>query len=436
MSQKLFIKTYGCQINEYDSARIVDLFIASGEFEITQNPEQADVILLNTCSVREKAQEKVFSDLGRFRLIKRTKPHLIIGVGGCVARQDSKAILQRAPFVDIIFGPQTIHRVWDMYESAKQQRQSVDISLPGNEKFSCLPKIRLQNPSAFVTIMEGCNNFCSYCIVPYTRGREISRSMQDVMNEIKTLITQGAKEIIVLGQNVNNYQDAANDLVDLINKIAQIEQIKRIRFITSNPFNFPDRLIQIYENTPKLASHLHLPVQSGSDRILQAMHRHHTVAEYKSIIQKLRIARPNISISSDFIVGFPKETEEDFEATLRLVREIEFDHSFSFIYSPRPHTLAAKLSDAVPLQIKKERLKRLQNELLFHEQHISQNMVGTLQSILVTATSKKNDQVLMGRTENNRIVNFEGPKNLIGQLITVKITEALPNSLRGERVSQ
>lgn len=427
MSKKLYIKTYGCQMNEYDSARIADSLHESHGLELTTDPKNADVILLNTCSIRAKAEQKVFSDLGRFKFLKQENLQLIIGVGGCVASQEKEKILQRAPFVDLIFGPQTIHRVAEMYGNV-QADQVRAINIFGDGKFDHFPEPGVYGPTAFVAIMEGCNKYCSYCIVPFTRGKEISRPMADVIAEVNILVNKGVKEITFLGQNVNDYK---YNLAKLIHVTAKIKNIERIRFTTSYPSSLSDELINAYATEPKLVDHLHLPVQSGSDKILRAMRRRYTAQEYKERIQKLRQVRPNISITSDFIVGFPGETEQDFMQTLNLVKEINFDNSFSFIYSPRPGTLAAKLKDNLLLQDKKQRLAILQQQLNLQGAAYSKKMLHTMQKILVSGLSKKNPQELMGRTENNRVVNFSGDKNLIGKIIEIKITEVLPNSLRG-----
>jgi tRNA-2-methylthio-N6-dimethylallyladenosine synthase len=431
MRKKLYIKTYGCQMNEYDSARITDSMRVVHNMELVNDPKDADVILLNTCSIREKAQEKVFSDLGRWRILKQQKPELIIGVGGCVATQEGKYIIKRAPYVDIVFGPQTLHRMPDMYTQAiTTKKPIIDISFPEIEKFDCLPEPKVTEPTAFVTIMEGCNKYCSYCIVPYTRGKEISRPFADVIAETKILARQGVKEITFLGQNVNDYKYS---LAKLIHATAKINGIERIRFTTSYPSAFSADLIDAYAQEPKLANHLHLPVQSGSDKILQAMRRRYTVAEFKQKIVKLRAVRPDISITSDFIVGFPGETTQDFQATMDLIQEINFDSSFSFIYSPRPGTSAAKLSNTIPLAEKKHRLQILQQQLNLQAAKYNAAMVGTVQKVLVSGFAKKDPQELTGRTENNRIVNFPGDKNQIGQIIDIKIIQALANSLRGKR---
>ena len=436
--QKLYIKTHGCQMNEYDSSKMADVLNASHGLTITSEPEDADVILLNTCSVREKAQEKVFSELGRWRRLKARKPDIIIGVGGCVASQEGDAIARRAPFVDLVFGPQTLHRLPELIEQArKTQKTAVDISFPEIEKFDRLPEPRADGPTAYVSIMEGCSKYCTFCVVPYTRGEEISRPFDDVITEIVMLAEQGVKEIILLGQNVNDYRGLMHDgniadLALLIHYIAAMDEIERIRYTTSHPAAFNTNLINAYAEEPKLANHLHLPVQSGSDRVLAAMKRNYTVLEYKSKIRKLRAARPDISISTDIIVGFPGETEDDFNKTMDLVTDIGFDNSYSFIYSARPGTPAASLPDDVPLEVKKQRLSLLQHRINQQAQAISRQMVDSQQKILVTGPAKKNPSELSGRTENNRVVNFAGNPELIGQLISVKITEARPNSLRGD----
>ena len=437
---KLYIQTHGCQMNEYDSSKMADVLMNSHHLEKTNYPEEADILLLNTCSIREKAQEKVFSELGRWRTLKNKNPHVIIGVGGCVASQEGEAILKRAPYVDIIFGPQTIHRLGDMLtERQNQHRPVVDISFPEIEKFDRLPEPKAEGPTAFVTIMEGCSKYCSFCVVPYTRGEEISRPLDDVLAEIMQLSEQGVKEITLLGQNVNDYRGpqfagGIADLATLIDYIATIEGIERIRFTTSHPVAFSNRLIQAYADIPKLANHLHLPVQSGSDRILAAMKRGYTALEYKAKIRRLRQVRPEISVTSDFIIGFPGETEADFEDTMNLIHDIGFDQSFSFLYSPRPGTPAAQYPDTVSLEMKKKRLKILQERINVNARKISENMVGTIQKIIVTRPALKHAHQLSGRTENNRAVNFIGDKNLIGQLVSVKITETQPNSLRGELI--
>ncbi|MGD9152572.1 MAG: tRNA (N6-isopentenyl adenosine(37)-C2)-methylthiotransferase MiaB [Gammaproteobacteria bacterium] len=424
MNMSFFIKTYGCQMNEYDSQRLADLLSDKCGMMRVDSPENADVILLNTCSVREKAQEKVFSDLGRYYLIKQKKPNLIIGVGGCVAVQEGENIFRRAPYVDLVFGPQTLHCLPEMLK----QRKSINISFPQIEKFDNLSAPHADGPTAYVTIMEGCNNFCSYCIVPFTRGREISRPMQDVLNEIKTLANQGVKEINLLGQNVNNYKN----FIPLLHEIAAINEIKQIRFTTSHPKFLSSELIKTFGEINKIVDHLHLPVQSGSNKILRTMRRGYTAQDYIDKINQLRDVRPNISISSDFIVGFPNETEEDFAQTMQLIKTVNFDNSFSFMYSPRPGTKAAELNDNVSLQIKKSRLKILQQEIQKNADKISHAMLNTTQRILVTGLSKKDPNELTGRTQNNRVVNFVGDKVLIGTFVEVKICKVLPNSLRGK----
>ncbi len=437
---KLYIETHGCQMNEYDSSKMADVLIASHNLTKTSNPEEADVLLLNTCSIREKAQEKVFSGLGRWRDLKKKKPNIIIGVGGCVASQEGEAILKRAPFVDLVFGPQTIHRLGDMLtERQANHKAVVDISFPEIEKFDRLPEAKAEGPSAYVSIMEGCSKYCSFCVVPYTRGTEISRPLDSVLAEVMTLAEQGVKEVTLLGQNVNDYRGPTHeggiaDLASLIEYVAAIEGIERIRFTTSHPLAFSNRLIDAYANIPKLADHLHLPVQSGSDRILAAMKRNYTALEFKSKIRKLRKVRPNISLSSDFIVGFPGETDEDFAATMQLIEEIGFDHSYSFIYSPRPGTPAAQLPDDITPEIKKARLHILQNRILQQARRISESMIGTVQTVLATGHAVKTDDQLTGRTENNRIINFTAPASLIGQMVKIRIQEVLRNSLRGELV--
>lgn len=435
---KLYIQTHGCQMNEYDSTKMADVLLASHRLEKITNPEEADVLLLNTCSIREKAQEKVFSELGRFRLLKEKNPHIVIGVGGCVASQEGASILERAPFVDLIFGPQTLHRLGEMLTEVKsKQRPVVDVSFPEIEKFDKLPEPRADGVTAFVSIMEGCSKYCSFCVVPYTRGEEISRPLDDVLGEVASLSAQGVKEIQLLGQNVNDYRGPMHeggfaDLALLIQLIAAMDSVLRIRFTTSHPLAFSNRLIEAYATTPKLANHLHLPVQSGSDRILAAMKRGYTALEFKSKMRRLIKVRPGISITSDFIIGFPGETEADFAATMNLIHDIGFDNSFSFIYSPRPGTPASQLPDDVPMEVKKNRLRILQERLLLNTKKISESMVGNIEKILVSGPSKKNALELSGRTENNRVVNFKGSFDLVGQIIPVKITEALPNSLRGE----
>jgi tRNA-2-methylthio-N6-dimethylallyladenosine synthase len=440
MPKKVFIKTFGCQMNEYDSDKMADVLGAAEGFEKTQDPEQADLILFNTCSVREKAQEKVFSDLGRVKHLK--KKGVLIGVGGCVASQEGAEIIKRAPYVDVVFGPQTLHRLPEMLKARDRLNQpQVDISFPEIEKFDHLPPARVEGASAFVSIMEGCSKYCSYCVVPYTRGEEVSRPFEDVLVEVAGLADQGVKEVTLLGQNVNAYRGKMGDTHDiadfamLIEYVAEIPGIERIRYTTSHPNEFTQRLIDTYAKVPKLVSHLHLPVQHGSDRILMAMKRGYTAMEYKSTIRKLRAIRPDLSMSSDFIVGFPGETEEDFEKMMKLITDIGYDSSFSFIFSPRPGTPAANLPDDTPHAVKLQRLQHLQATIEENVRRISASREGTVQRILVEGPSRKNPAELMGRTECNRIVNFDGGPNsarLIGQMIDVTITQALPHSLRGE----
>ncbi|MBU6494157.1 MAG: tRNA (N6-isopentenyl adenosine(37)-C2)-methylthiotransferase MiaB [Burkholderiales bacterium] len=440
--KKLYIKTFGCQMNEYDSDKMVDVLDAAEGIEKTDNPEDADVILFNTCSVREKAQEKVFSDLGRVRALKEAKPDLLIGVGGCVASQEGAAIVQRAPYVDIVFGPQTLHRLPEMMAKRRALGLAqVDISFPEIEKFDHLPPAKVEGATAFVSIMEGCSKYCSYCVVPYTRGEEVSRPFDDVLTEVAGLADQGVREVTLLGQNVNAYRGAMGqreiaDFALLIEYVAEIPGIERIRYTTSHPKEFSSRLIETYAKVPKLVNHLHLPVQHGADRILSAMKRGYTVLEYKSIIRRLRQLRPAMSMSSDFIVGFPGETEADFDKLMALVEEIGYDTSFSFIYSPRPGTPAANLEDDTPREVKLRRLQTLQATIEENVQRISQAMVGSTQRILVEGVSRKDAQEMQGRTENNRVVNFPAPADerarLPGQMIDVTITQAFPHSLRGE----
>lgn len=437
MAGKIFIETHGCQMNEYDSAKMLDVLHHTQGMELTNDPEQADVLLMNTCSIREKAQEKVFSQLGRWKKIKERKPHLIIGVGGCVASQEGEALRARAPVVDVVFGPQTLHRLPDMIRHVQTEHAPiVDISFPEIEKFDHLPEPRAEGPTAFVSIMEGCNKYCTYCVVPYTRGEEISRPFDDVIAEVVQLAAQGVREVNLLGQNVNAYRGVMEDgsladLALLITYVAAIDGINRIRFTTSHPNEFSDNLIQAYADVPELVNHLHLPVQSGSDRILSAMKRNHMAIEYKSKIRKLRTIRPDISLSSDFIVGFPGETEQDFADTMKLINDVGFDHSFSFIYSARPGTPAANFADNVSLEVKKARLQHLQARILEQANAISQAMIGTVQRVLVERPARKDSTQLAGRTENNRVVNFDGHARLIGKFVDIRITEALPNSMRG-----
>jgi len=437
-------------MNEYDSSRISDVLADSHNLELTDNAEEADVLLLNTCSIREKAQEKVFSQLGRWKSWKNDKPDLIIGVGGCVASQEGAEIQKRAPYVDVVFGPQTIHRLPDMLSGVSEtHRKVVDISFPEIEKFDCMPEPKADGPTAFVSIMEGCSKYCSFCVVPYTRGEEVSRPFDDVLAEVAGLAEQGVREVNLLGQNVNAYRGEMNDaeaeenthanvetadLALLIHYVAAIDGIERIRFTTSHPMEFTDELVEVYAQVPELVSFLHLPVQSGSDNILAAMKRGHTAEHYKDLIRRLKIARPDISISSDFIVGFPGETDEDFADTMKLIEEVGFDHSFSFIYSARPGTPASNLFDSTTDLIKKHRLAMLQDVITSNARAINEKMIGTVQTVLVDSVSRKSDQQISGRTENNRVVNFAGDKELIGRFVDVKITEAWTNSLQGELV--
>ncbi|MEO0574882.1 MAG: tRNA (N6-isopentenyl adenosine(37)-C2)-methylthiotransferase MiaB [Pseudomonadota bacterium] len=437
MTEKLYIKTYGCQMNEYDSSKMADVLRESHGVTMAKTPEEADIILVNTCSIREKAAEKVFSELGRWRPLKQAKPDMLIGVGGCVASQEGEAITKRAPFVDMVFGPQTLHRLPAMVNEARAKRASVvDISFPEIEKFDRLPEPRAEGPTAFVSVMEGCSKYCSFCVVPYTRGEEISRPFDDVIVEVAKLAGNGVREINLLGQNVNSYRGpmhdgAIADLATLIHYVAEVPGVERIRFTTSHPVEFTDSLIEAYANVPKLANYLHLPVQSGSDRTLARMKRGHTALEYKQKIRKLREARPDISLSSDFIVGFPGETDKDFEDTMNLIADVGFDQSFSFIYSARPGTPAASLPDPVSMDDKKQRLKLLQARIIQQASAISASMVGTTQRVLVERHARKDASQLAGRTENMRWVNFDGPARLIGDFADVVVTEALPNSLRG-----
>jgi tRNA-2-methylthio-N6-dimethylallyladenosine synthase len=442
--KKLYIKTFGCQMNEYDSGKMADILHAAQGMEKTDNPEDADVILFNTCSVREKAQEKVFHDLGRVRHLKQSNPNLLIGVGGCVASQEGAEIVKRAPYVDVVFGPQTLHRLPQLISARRLTgRPQVDISFPEIEKFDHLPLARTEGVTAFVSIMEGCSKYCSFCVVPYTRGEEISRPLSDVLSEIAALANRGIREVTLLGQNVNAYRGVMEygeeaeiaDLALLLEYISEIPGIERLRYTTSHPREVTARLIDAYMKLPKLVSHLHLPVQSGSDRILAAMKRGYTVLEYKSIIRRLRAARPDISLTSDFILGFPGETEADFEATMELIEGVNFDDSFSFIYSPRPGTPAAALFDETPYETKLKRLQRLQGKINQQAQAISQRMVGSTQRILIEGLSKKDSGELCGRTDNNRMVNFAGDPAKTGHFINVHITAALSHSLRGEIVN-
>ena len=441
MSRKLYIKTCGWQMNEYDSARTADLLAASHGLQRTHVPEEADVLLINTCSVREKAQAKVFSQLGRWREWKQARPELIIGVGGCVASQEGAAIQARAPYVDIVYGPQTLHRVADLISDVRRSGvPRVDVSFPEIEKFDCLPAPRADGPTAFVSIMEGCSKYCSFCVVPYTRGEEFSRPFDDVIAEVVALAGQGVREITYLGQNVNAYHGTTHDggscdLALLISYTAAIDGIERIRFTTSHPGEFSEELTAVYGEIPELVGHLHLPVQSGSNRILNLMKRNYTVDDYKNKVARLRHLRPGISLSSDFIIGFPGETDADFEETMTLIDEVRFDHSFSFVYSPRPGTPAADLPDPVSSRVKKVRLSRLQARINELGSTVSESMVDSVQRVLVERPSKKDALELSGRTENNRVVNFPASGDLIGQFAHVRITEALPNSLRGELVN-
>ncbi|MCG9684334.1 tRNA (N6-isopentenyl adenosine(37)-C2)-methylthiotransferase MiaB [Vibrio sp. Isolate23] len=440
MSKKLLIKTWGCQMNEYDSSKMADLLNAANGYELTEEPEEADVLLLNTCSIREKAQEKVFHQLGRWKTLKDKKEGVVIGVGGCVATQEGDHIRERAPYVDVIFGPQTLHRLPEMIKQSQSNEAPVmDISFPEIEKFDRLPEPKAEGATAFVSIMEGCSKYCTYCVVPYTRGEEVSRPMDDVLFEIAQLADQGVREVNLLGQNVNAYRGPTHEgdicsFAELLRLVASIDGIDRIRFTTSHPLEFTDDIIAVYEDTPELVSFLHLPVQSGSDRILTMMKRPHTAIEYKSIIRKLRKARPDIQISSDFIVGFPGETDMDHQATMKLIKDVDFDMSFSFIFSPRPGTPAADYPCDLSEQAKKERLYELQQTVNAQAMRYSRLMLGTEQRVLVEGPSKKNLMELRARTENNRVVNFEGNADLIGQFVDVKITDVFANSLRGEIV--
>ena len=449
MTQKLYIKTYGCQMNEYDSAKMADVLRACDGMEQTDNPEEADVILFNTCSIREKAEDKVFSDLGRVRPLKLAKPGLLIGVGGCVASLEGEAIARRAPYVDVVFGPQTLHRLPQLLQARRDTGvPQIDISFPEIEKFDHLPEpvlSHVEGPEkavgmAFVSVMEGCSKYCTYCVVPYTRGEEVSRPLADVLRDIRVLVGQGVKEITLLGQNVNAYCGAMEegdtaDFAFLLQAVAALEGVERLRYTTSHPREITQRLIDVYATTPKLVSHLHLPVQSGSDRILAAMKRGYTALEYKSVVRRLRAARPDICISSDFIVGFPGETEQDFAATMKLIDDVGFDVSFSFVYSARPGTPAAELPDETPPEVKSARLTKLQTRIDELERKVNDAMLGTVQRVLVEGVSKKDAQELAGRTDNNRVVNFRGTAELIGRFVEVKITEVVRHTLRGELVS-
>ncbi len=438
MAKKFYIKTFGCQMNEYDSDKMADVLHAAQGMEKTDDPAQADLILFNTCSVREKAQEKVFNDLGRVKHLKRANPEVLIGVGGCVASQEGPAIVARVPYVDLVFGPQTLHRLPHMIEARRASgKPQVDISFPEIEKFDSLPPARVEGATAFISIMEGCSKYCTFCVVPYTRGEEVSRPLEDALTEVAEAAQQGVKEVTLLGQNVNAYRGAMEggeiaDLALLIEYVAELPGIERIRYTTSHPREFTPRLIEAYSRIPMLVSHVHLPVQAGSDRVLAAMKRGYTALEYKSIVRRLRERRPDISISSDFIVGFPGETDADFTATMKLIDEVGFDSSFSFIYSRRPGTPAAELPDDAPHAVKLERLQQLQRRIEEQAQAISRAMVGTRQRVLVDGTAKKSAGELSGRTENNRVVNFPGPSRLIGEFTDVTITAALRHSLRGE----
>ncbi len=435
--KKLFIKTFGCQMNEYDSARVADVLRASHQLELTGAPDEADVLILNTCSVREKAEEKVFSQLGRWRELKQNRPDVVIGVGGCVASQEGRQILDRAPFVDLIFGPQTLHRVPSLLDATiRSRRPSVDVSFPEIEKFDNLPQVRTNRVRAYVSIMEGCSKYCSFCVVPYTRGEEFSRSFDDVIAEIVDLAEQGVREVNLLGQNVNGYRTvmhdgSAVDLALLLRYVSEIPGIDRIRYTTSHPLDFNESLIEIYADIPEVVSHLHLPVQSGSNRVLARMKRRYTAEQYKELVARLRVNRPDLSVSSDFIVGFPGETDADFAATMQLIDDVGFDQSFSFMYSPRPGTPASELARQVGADVKQQRLGVLQTRIASRAREVSRSMVGSLQHVLVEGPAKKDPAQLCGRTENNRVVNFDGPSWMVGRFADVRITEALPNSLRG-----
>lgn len=440
MTKKLLIKTWGCQMNEYDSSKMADLLGAANGYELTEDPKEADVLLLNTCSIREKAQEKVFHQLGRWKHLKDKKPDLIIGVGGCVATQEGDHIRQRAPYVDVIFGPQTLHRLPQMIkQSLSNEKTVMDISFPEIEKFDNLPEPKADGVSAFVSIMEGCSKYCTYCVVPYTRGEEVSRPLDDVLFEIAQLAEQGVREVNLLGQNVNAYRGPMYDgdictFAELLRMVASIDGIDRLRFTTSHPLEFGDDIVEVYKDTPELVSFLHLPVQSGSDRILTMMKRPHTAIEYKSIIRKLRKARPDILISSDFIVAFPGESEKDFQDTMKLIKDVDFDMSYSFVFSPRPGTPAADYPCDIPEQTKKDRLAELQQQINFQSARFSRQMLDTEVRALVEGPSKRNPMELRARTENNRVVNFTGSPELIGQFVDIHITESFTNSLRGTLV--
>lgn len=438
MSMKLHVKTWGCQMNEYDSSKMADLLNSTNGYISVEHAEDADVVLLNTCSIREKAQEKVFHQLGRWKKLKDNKPNLVIGVGGCVASQEGKAIRRRAPFVDIVFGPQTLHRLPEMIKEVQENKGTVvDVSFPEIEKFDSLPEPRAEGATAFVSIMEGCSKYCTFCVVPYTRGEEVSRPLDDVLLEVAQLAAQGVREVTLLGQNVNSYIGATYDgdtcsFAELLRFVASIDGIDRLRYVTSNPIDFSDEIIAVYEDTPELVNFLHLPVQAGSDRILAAMKRGHTVAQYKDQIARLLAVRPTLTVSSDFIIGFPNETDQDFEQTMDLIKYINFDTSYSFIYSQRPGTPAADMPDDVTLATKKQRLAILQDRIQQQSQGIGRKMVGSVQRILVEGPSRKNIMELCGRTENNRIVNFEGDHRSIGGFVDVEITEVHTNSIRGK----
>lgn len=440
MTRKLYIKTFGCQMNEYDSARIADVLRASAGYELTGDPAAADLLLVNTCSVREKAEDKLYTQLGMWRPFKEARPGVLIGVGGCVASQEGEGIRARAPFVDLVFGPQTLHRLPELLAAREREAApQVDVSFPEVEKFDRLPEARAEGVTAFVSVMEGCSKYCSFCVVPYTRGEEFSRPLDDVLAEVAALAEQGVREVTLLGQNVNAYRGLTHegrvvDLAGLIRYVASVDGIGRIRYTTSHPVEFSERLIAAHAEVPELVAQVHLPVQSGSDRILAAMKRGHTVREYRARIRRLRAAVPEVALSSDFIVGFPGETEADFEATMELIEALRFDHAFSFTYSPRPGTPAAGLPDAVPEEVKKARLARLQARILEFGQAFSRQLVGRVERVLVEGPSRKDPEELCGRVASNRVVNFPGPRRLIGQFVDVRITDALPNSLRGTAV--